>query len=196
MRRRPECAEVCGDAVESPHGRSRRGPVPAGRAPRLDPDIAATPQHTLHLSRGRRVPVDIARSCFAATTRILPPRGALSFARVAEPAWIADRAQRKRGGGGMNLEFLSTVAVIAPDPPRSRRLYVDALGLPLEGERRRISPQRANCRLQVLRHLAFVPGRRGMLRDAGVAGGAAGSAGQHRIRRPGHHGGWPRDTGA
>ena len=32
----------------------------------------------------------------------------------------------------MNIEFLSTVAVIAPDPPASRNLYVDALGLPLE----------------------------------------------------------------
>jgi catechol 2,3-dioxygenase-like lactoylglutathione lyase family enzyme len=34
----------------------------------------------------------------------------------------------------MNVQFLSTVAVIAPDPPRSRRLYVDALGLHLQGE--------------------------------------------------------------
>jgi catechol 2,3-dioxygenase-like lactoylglutathione lyase family enzyme len=34
----------------------------------------------------------------------------------------------------MNIEFLSTVPVIAPDPPASRKLYVDALGLPLEGE--------------------------------------------------------------
>jgi catechol 2,3-dioxygenase-like lactoylglutathione lyase family enzyme len=32
----------------------------------------------------------------------------------------------------VNIEFLSTVAVIAPDPPASRKLYVDALGLPLE----------------------------------------------------------------
>ena len=32
----------------------------------------------------------------------------------------------------MNIEFLSTVAVIAPDPPASRKLYVDALRLPLE----------------------------------------------------------------
>jgi catechol 2,3-dioxygenase-like lactoylglutathione lyase family enzyme len=32
----------------------------------------------------------------------------------------------------MKIEFLSTVAVIAADPPASRRLYVDALGLPLE----------------------------------------------------------------
>jgi catechol 2,3-dioxygenase-like lactoylglutathione lyase family enzyme len=34
--------------------------------------------------------------------------------------------------GGMNIEFLSTVAVIAPDPAASRKLYVDTLGLPLE----------------------------------------------------------------
>ena len=32
----------------------------------------------------------------------------------------------------MKIEFLSSVAVIAPDPPASRRLYVDALGLPLD----------------------------------------------------------------
>ena len=31
----------------------------------------------------------------------------------------------------MKIEFLSTLAVIAPDPPASRKLYVDALGLPL-----------------------------------------------------------------
>jgi len=34
----------------------------------------------------------------------------------------------------MNVQFLSTLAVITRDPPRSRQLYVDALGLPLEGE--------------------------------------------------------------
>lgn len=33
---------------------------------------------------------------------------------------------------GINIEFLSTLAVIAPDPPASRKLYVDTLGLPLE----------------------------------------------------------------
>ena len=33
----------------------------------------------------------------------------------------------------MEIEFLSSVAVIAPDPPASRTMYVDALGLPLEG---------------------------------------------------------------
>jgi catechol 2,3-dioxygenase-like lactoylglutathione lyase family enzyme len=31
----------------------------------------------------------------------------------------------------MNIEFLSTIAVVAADPPASRRLYVDTLGLPL-----------------------------------------------------------------
>ena len=33
----------------------------------------------------------------------------------------------------MKIEFVSTVAVIAPEPAASRRLYVDVLGLPLEG---------------------------------------------------------------
>lgn len=34
----------------------------------------------------------------------------------------------------MNIEFLATVAVIAPDPIASRSLYLEALGLPLQGE--------------------------------------------------------------
>ena len=34
----------------------------------------------------------------------------------------------------MKIEFLSSVAVIAPDPPATRKLYVDALGLPLAGD--------------------------------------------------------------
>ena len=34
----------------------------------------------------------------------------------------------------MNIKFLATVAVIAPDPMNSRSLYVEALGLPLQGE--------------------------------------------------------------
>jgi hypothetical protein len=34
----------------------------------------------------------------------------------------------------MNIEFLATVAVIAPDPISSRCLYGEALGLPLQGE--------------------------------------------------------------
>jgi catechol 2,3-dioxygenase-like lactoylglutathione lyase family enzyme len=34
----------------------------------------------------------------------------------------------------MKIEFLSTVAVISPDSLASRKLYVDALGLPLESQ--------------------------------------------------------------
>jgi catechol 2,3-dioxygenase-like lactoylglutathione lyase family enzyme len=34
----------------------------------------------------------------------------------------------------MKIEFVSSVAVIAPDPPQSRRLYVDTLGLPLASQ--------------------------------------------------------------
>jgi catechol 2,3-dioxygenase-like lactoylglutathione lyase family enzyme len=32
----------------------------------------------------------------------------------------------------MDIEFIAGFAVIAPDPARSRRLYVDTVGLPLE----------------------------------------------------------------
>jgi catechol 2,3-dioxygenase-like lactoylglutathione lyase family enzyme len=46
---------------------------------------------------------------------------------------MPEDAQPERGGD-VNIEFLSTVAVIAPDPSRSRKLYVDVLGLPLEGD--------------------------------------------------------------
>ncbi|MET0457683.1 MAG: VOC family protein [Ilumatobacteraceae bacterium] len=31
----------------------------------------------------------------------------------------------------MDVQFISSVAVIAPDPPTSRKLFVDTLGLPL-----------------------------------------------------------------
>jgi catechol 2,3-dioxygenase-like lactoylglutathione lyase family enzyme len=34
----------------------------------------------------------------------------------------------------MEIEFVSGVAVVAPDPARSRSLYVDTLGLPLTSE--------------------------------------------------------------
>ena len=34
----------------------------------------------------------------------------------------------------MNVLFVASVAVIAADPPQSRKLFIDALGLPLEGE--------------------------------------------------------------
>jgi catechol 2,3-dioxygenase-like lactoylglutathione lyase family enzyme len=34
----------------------------------------------------------------------------------------------------MDILFISSFAVITPDPPQSRKLYLDALGLPLEGE--------------------------------------------------------------
>jgi catechol 2,3-dioxygenase-like lactoylglutathione lyase family enzyme len=34
----------------------------------------------------------------------------------------------------MKIEFVSTVAMITPDPPRSRALYVETLGLPLTGQ--------------------------------------------------------------
>jgi catechol 2,3-dioxygenase-like lactoylglutathione lyase family enzyme len=32
----------------------------------------------------------------------------------------------------VNVQFIASIAVIAPDPAKSRKLYVDTLGLPLE----------------------------------------------------------------
>jgi catechol 2,3-dioxygenase-like lactoylglutathione lyase family enzyme len=34
----------------------------------------------------------------------------------------------------MNILFIASISVIAPDPPKSRELYVDALGLPLTAD--------------------------------------------------------------
>ncbi|WP_406135710.1 VOC family protein [Streptomyces sp. NBC_01089] len=34
----------------------------------------------------------------------------------------------------MNILFITSTAVVVADPPQSRRLFVEALGLPLEGE--------------------------------------------------------------
>jgi catechol 2,3-dioxygenase-like lactoylglutathione lyase family enzyme len=34
----------------------------------------------------------------------------------------------------MNVLFVGPLAVVAADPPQSRKLFIDALGLPLEGE--------------------------------------------------------------
>ena len=34
----------------------------------------------------------------------------------------------------MNVQFITGMAVITPDPAASRKLYLDALGLPLEGD--------------------------------------------------------------
>ncbi len=38
----------------------------------------------------------------------------------------------------MDIEFIASVSVIAPDPAQSRKLYVDALGLPLTRKGRRL----------------------------------------------------------
>jgi len=46
----------------------------------------------------------------------------------------------------VNVEFVSTVAVIAPDLAASCELYVGALGLPLEGQGYRHSERIAGCK--------------------------------------------------
>src|SRR6266516_6815199 len=32
----------------------------------------------------------------------------------------------------MDIQFIASIAVITPDPPKSRELFIDTLGLPLE----------------------------------------------------------------
>jgi catechol 2,3-dioxygenase-like lactoylglutathione lyase family enzyme len=34
----------------------------------------------------------------------------------------------------VDIQFIASIAVISPDPAESRELYLDALGLPLEGD--------------------------------------------------------------
>jgi catechol 2,3-dioxygenase-like lactoylglutathione lyase family enzyme len=46
----------------------------------------------------------------------------------------------------MDIQFLSTVAVITPDLPASRKLYLDALGLPLGGGEYLHSEEVAGCK--------------------------------------------------
>ena len=48
-----------------------------------------------------------------------------------QPVRVVAAARRLRH---MNVLFVASVAVVTADPPQSRRLFIDALGLPLEGE--------------------------------------------------------------
>ena len=97
-------------------------------------------------------------------------------------------------GGGMNIEFLFDVAVIAPDPPASRELYVDALGLPLEsqGGEYHHSEQIAGCRSfgsgRWRRPPRHASGRRSGRRN-GRCRRSASSSTSRTPRR------WARDTG-
>lgn len=50
-----------------------------------------------------------------------------------QDATIVGRVETKPEGHIMDVQFIASIAVIAPDPSVSRRLYVDALGLPLVG---------------------------------------------------------------
>ena len=95
----------------------------------------------------------------------------------------------------MHIEFLSAVAVIAPDPPASRKLYVEALGLPLEshGDDYHHSEQIAGCKsfgiwpLSQAAEACF---------GGELASGAAGAAGRHRVRCRGRRGDGPGGTRA
>jgi catechol 2,3-dioxygenase-like lactoylglutathione lyase family enzyme len=76
---------------------------------------------------------------------------------------------------------MATVAMIAPDPARSRKLYVEALGLPLhgEGDGYHHSEQVAGCKSFGIWPLSQAV--KACFWNRRVALGAAGAAGQHRV---------------
>jgi catechol 2,3-dioxygenase-like lactoylglutathione lyase family enzyme len=49
-------------------------------------------------------------------------------------ATIGDQSNPRLEGHAMDVQFITSVAVITPEPAVSRRLYLDALGLPLTAE--------------------------------------------------------------
>ena len=82
----------------------------------------------------------------------------------------------------MDVRFITSVAVITPDPAVSRRFYVDALGLPLttaEGDDYLHSEDIDGCNHFGVWPLTRLPG---VLRHARLASAAAGAAGECRVR--------------
>jgi len=57
-------------------------------------------------------------------------QGAVGRSRIR----LADQSNSMAEGDVMDVQFITSVAVITPDPSVSRGLYVDALGLPLTAE--------------------------------------------------------------
>ena len=53
------------------------------------------------------------------------------MACLASEIFKSPAAEVTYGGAAMNILFITGFAVVAPDPPKSRELYVEALGLPL-----------------------------------------------------------------
>ena len=54
--------------------------------------------------------------------------------RARPDATIGGSVELALEGDAMDVQFITSVAVITPEPAASRRLYVDALGLPLTAE--------------------------------------------------------------
>ena len=83
----------------------------------------------------------------------------------------------------MEILFITSMSVIAADPATSRRLYVDALGLPLSRTPR--GDYFHTRAVEGAKHFGVWPlaqAAQACFGTAELAGGPAGAAGQHRVR--------------
>jgi hypothetical protein len=80
----------------------------------------------------------------------------------------------------MNVLFIASVTVVTADPPQSRKLFIDALGIPLEGEG---VDYYSSGSIRGCNHFGVWPlgGGRGVLRHTAVARQPGGPAGIDRV---------------
>ena len=82
----------------------------------------------------------------------------------------------------MDVKFVASVSVVAADPASSRKLYVDALALPLKRLDGEYDATEELGRLQPFWSLAAEPSCSGVLRHERVAQRAPGPSRRHRAR--------------
>jgi hypothetical protein len=51
---------------------------------------------------------------------------------MGDDRFVQARGAARPYGTGVDIQFIASIAVITPDPHKSRELFIDALGLPLE----------------------------------------------------------------
>jgi hypothetical protein len=96
----------------------------------------------------------------------------------------------------VDVLFIASVAVVAADPAKSRKVYADALGLPLEAAG---DGEYSSERIEGSKHFGVWPRAQATLACLGVDEWPADqlrAAGQHRVRGRGRQRGRGRRRGA